>query len=56
MTVALLEIGTEEIPARFIHDCLADLANGVRQQLTDARLMTADTRIESLAPIVGWPW
>lgn len=47
MTVALLEIGTEEIPARFIHDCLADLANGVRQQLTNARLMTADTRIES---------
>ncbi len=49
MADALLEIGCEEIPARFVDQCLADLVRLLTNGLAEHRLSTPTTTIQSVA-------
>ena len=48
MINALIEIGLEEVPARFIDNCLRDLKNLIKKEMTDHRLITEETEIITL--------
>ncbi len=47
MTTVLLEIGLEEVPARFVEPCLNDIKSGLLKQLNHERLSLEDTYIEA---------
>ena len=47
MSSVLLEIGLEEVPARFINTCLNDLQSLILKNLTSSRLVNDKTTIQS---------
>ena len=49
MPNVLLEIGMEEIPARFIDGCIADLTKLIESAIDQSRLATPDTNITAMA-------
>ena len=48
MSNLLIEIGLEEVPARFINDCLIDLNKKLQTELQKARLVTNETTFQTL--------
>ena len=44
----LLEVGLEEVPARFMAQCLQDVSHGLTSSLQAERLFTDQTTIESM--------
>ena len=48
MINALIEIGLEEVPARFIDNCLKDLESLIEKELKAHRLSTETTEIITL--------
>jgi len=47
MPNVLLELGLEEVPARFIDQCLADVSQHLLKQIKQHRLNTDQTTIET---------
>ena len=48
MPKVLLEIGLEEVPARFVDQCLSDIKTALIKQLQGARLTTDTTQVDAL--------
>ena len=47
MPNSLLEIGVEEVPARFVDDCITNIQTLLEQSLSQNRLNTTETQVRA---------